>query len=94
MIKTVIKRDGSREPFDVDKMKRSILNAAESAGLSRESAKSAVSRVVSAVLQYTENQDEIYTESLRNLILDDLDQFVPAASEAWREYSHKTKGAL
>jgi|GEM_PF-460926 transcriptional regulator NrdR family protein len=91
MIKTVIKRDGSRVPFDEGKIRRAVFAAAVDAGLSRDNAQLAAGRVLNAVLQYTSNQDEIFTYALRNLVLDELDEFAPMVSKAWREFNQKEK---
>jgi transcriptional regulator NrdR family protein len=92
MVKTVIKRDGTRVPFDIDKIRKAVLAAAGDAGLTEDNAQSAASKVVSTVLQYTSNQDEIFTDELRNLILGELDELAPRVSELWREYDQKNKG--
>lgn len=92
MVKTVIKRDGSRVPFDKDKIKKAVLAAAEDAGMSPDNSQATASRVMSVVLQYTSNQEEIFTDELKNLILEGLDEFSPSVSKAWREYDQRTKG--
>ncbi len=94
MVKTVIKRNGTRVPFDKDKIRKTVVVAARDAGLSADSAQVAANRVISTVIQYTSNQEEIFTDELRNLILDGLDEFAPSVSRAWREYDQENKDTL
>lgn len=93
MLETVIKKDGARESFDSDKLRKAVLEAAREAGLSISESQSVASRVISTLLSYTSNQEEIYTYELRNLILGDLDQFAPEVSKAWREHDKKVKSS-
>ena len=91
MIKVVIKKNGSKVPFDVDKIRKAIFAASKDVGLSTDSAQSVASRVISSVLQYTSNQEEIYVDELRSLVLEGLDDFAPNVSKAWKEYDQKNK---
>ena len=92
MVKTVIKRDGSRVPFESTKISRAVIAAAAEAGFSAEESQAAANRVMSVVIQYTSNQEDIFTDELKNLILDELDESSPAVSKAWRQYDQRNKG--
>lgn len=94
MAKTVVKRDGSRAPFESNKISKVISTAAKEAGLSPDDAQAAANRVMEVVLQYVNDKDEIFTDELKNLILDELDEFSPEVSRSWREYDRENKGIV
>jgi len=88
MIQTVIKRDGSKEPFDSAKMYRSIMSAAKESGLMDIQAKNIADQVSVAVLQVINKKEEITTEGLRKEVFKELDRVAPKAADAWKVYEH------
>jgi len=93
MAKEVIKKDGTKEPFDPEKIRNSIAVAAEQAGLLEERKNEVVEQVATAVIQMAEEKEEIATLELREKILLDLDRIEPSVSAAWRKYDQEQKGA-
>lgn len=82
----VIKRDGSEESFDEDKVKNSIMAALEDARVS-QSRKTALTKEISGkVIDFFASQDQVATDEIRERILDELDEKEPKAAEAWRNY--------
>jgi len=91
MAKEVIKKDGAKEPFDAEKIKNSILGAAQRTELSEERKNEVVEEVAAAVIQMAEEKDEIATSEIKAKILSELDIVEPAVSEAWRKYEQENK---
>jgi len=86
MANTVIKKDGTKEPFDAEKVRRSIAAAAQRTELSEERRNEVVQQVSSAVLQVAAGKEEIPTAEIREKILSELSTVEPSVAEAWRKY--------
>lgn len=92
MANIVIKRDGSKQPFDAEKLKGAIAKAAREAGHDAERVASIVDNVAAGALTLAEGVEEITTSELKLKILADLDTIAPEVSEAWRKYDTEKKG--
>ncbi len=92
MASNVVKKDGTKEPFDPEKIRKSIAAAAELANLSEEKKNEVVEQVATVVIQMAEEKEEIDTSELREKILSDLDRIEPSVSAAWRKYDQEKKG--
>jgi len=92
MAKEVIKKDGTKEPFDSEKIKNSIAGAAIRTDLSEERRSEVVWRVSSSVIQMAEGKEEIAISEIREKILSELDTIEPAVAESWRKYEEEKKG--
>ena len=86
MANFVIKKDGTKEPFDVEKIKHGVNMAATQAGLSAEETSVLADKTVSSVEESTANIDEVQGTVIREKILSFLDITDPKVSEAWRNY--------
>lgn len=93
MAKFVIKKDGIKEPFDAEKIKRGLFGAAKRANLSQERINEVVQRVSDAAIKLAEGKDEISTIEIRDKILSELDIIEPSISENWRQYQRE-KGKI
>ncbi len=93
MAKEVIKTDGTREPFDVEKIKKAISMAAVEAGISEERKNEIIEQVTAAAVKTADAKEEITTAEIRDKILGDLDQIEPSVSKAWRTYDQERIGA-
>ena len=91
MAKEFIKKDGAKEPFDAEKIKNSILGAAQRTDLSEERKNEVVEQVAATVIQMAEEKDEIATSEIKEKILSELDIVEPVISEAWRKYEQENK---
>jgi len=89
MANFVIKRDGTKEAFDAEKIKMSITAAAQRTDLSEEQVNKAVERALGAAIQEAEGKEEITTAELRGKILTELDIIEPSISEEWRKYDQE-----
>ena len=89
MANQVIKKDGTKQPFDAEKIKKAIAIAVEEAGLPEERKKEVVEQVSAAAIQLAEEKEEIATSELREKILSELDTIEPSVSEAWRKHEQE-----
>lgn len=93
MANEVTKRDGSRQPFDEGKIRRSIEAAAQEAGLGEERVMELVDQVSRVAIEFANGKEEIATSEIKEKIFSELDKVEPSASEAWRRhYQAKGKG--
>jgi len=92
MATNVIKRNGSTQPFDAAKVRRSIELAVQDAALSSDRTDEVVNQILPVALAAANSKEEITTSELRDIILDELKKAEPAAAEAWRKYA-EGKGA-
>jgi transcriptional regulator NrdR family protein len=92
MPKQVQKRKGYQEEFLVEKLKRSIENAARDAGLSEDKVFQVVEEISSYVLENIKDLEFVDTQSMRSLILNRLDETYPEVANAWRKYDKEVKG--
>ncbi len=91
MAKTVIRRDGSKEPFDEGKIRRAIEASAREAVLSPERVTAVVNQVSNVVLAFAAPKEDISTLDIRAKVLALLDEVEPAVSAAWRRFD-KARG--
>jgi transcriptional repressor NrdR len=82
----VIKSDERREPFNAEKVRKSIESAAREADITEERTKEIVEKVSRKVTKMAEQGSEIETRAIREAILTELDATEPAVSEAWRKF--------
>ncbi len=93
MAKEVVKRDGTKEPFDAGKIRNAISMAATEAGLEEEKKKEVVEQVTAVVVGMADTKEEITTSEIKESILAELDNVEPSVSAAWRKYDSENKQA-
>ena len=93
MATQVIKKDGTRQPFDAEKIKNSIAAAAARTDLSEERQAQVVGQVAAKIIRIADAKEEIATSEIRESILEELDIVEPTVSDAWRKYDREKKGA-
>ncbi len=91
MANQVIKKDGSKEPFDVEKIKRGIRLASQQAGLDEAKQNEVTEKVTAKVVEMFQGQEEVRTIEIKGKILGELDLFAPSVSAAWRDYEMSKK---
>lgn len=89
MATQVIKRDGTKEVFDENKIRKSIEMAVKGAALTEDRINAVVAQVVGLVLQFAAEKEEIATTEIRDFILTQLDQVEPVVAESWRKYNQE-----
>jgi len=88
----VIKKDGIKEPFDPEKIRKSITGAAQPTDIPEERKNEVVEQVTATVVSALEGREEIKASEIKEAILSELDKVEPGVANAWREYEQgKTK---
>jgi transcriptional regulator NrdR family protein len=93
MAKEVTKKDGTKEPFDAEKIKKAIMAAAARIDLPEERKNEVVEQVTASLVQMADAKEEITTVEIREKILSELDALESSISEAWRKHDQEKKGA-
>ncbi len=88
----VIKRSGEEQEFQVEKLRTSLEKAAREAGYSEDEIFRIVEEISSFVMESVSDLETVDTQSMRTLILSELDKRYPEISEAWRNYDRTVKG--
>ncbi len=93
MITNVVKRDGTKEPFDAGKIKKAIEATAMEAGIAKERGEEVAAMVTRSIVKILEGREEVPTTEIRERILGQLQELEPSVSQAWLAYDtqHKTK---
>jgi len=91
MAKEVIKKDGTKESFDTEKIRKAIAAAAGQVDLSEERKNEVVEQVAATVIQMADAKEEIATSEIKEKVLSELDIVEPSVSEAWRKYDQENK---
>jgi len=86
MANEVIKKDGTKEPFNGEKIKRAINAAAGQADLSEERKSEIVEQVATTVIQMVAAKEEVTTSEIREKILSELDRVEPSIATAWQKH--------
>ena len=86
MVNMVTKNDGTKAPFDAEKMKGSIMAACQDAGVSDEEKNNITQKVSAVVMAQLENKEEISSAEIKKMILSELDVSFPEIAQAWRAY--------
>ncbi len=91
MAQQVIKRDGTKEPFDGEKMKRSIEVAAISAGISIDRTNEIVNQILEVVFKITNDKEEMATSELSDSVFSQLNTIEPKMAELWKKYEEEKR---
>ncbi len=91
MAKEVIKKDGSKQPFDAGKIRNAVVAAAAETGLPDDKINKAVEQVTAAIIQMVEEKEEITTSEIKERVLSELDAVEPEISKGWRKYDREKK---
>jgi len=89
MAEVVIKKDGSEQPFDPEKIRDSIRKACDGAGLSQGKTEELVEEVSSVALETASERSKIPTTEIRGKLLTKLERVQPSVAEAWREHDQQ-----
>ncbi|MFH1780917.1 MAG: ATP cone domain-containing protein [Candidatus Nealsonbacteria bacterium] len=89
MAKEVIKKDGTREPFDAEKIKKTLAAAAGQADLPADRQSAVVEQIANIVIQMADAKEEITTSEIKEKILSELDKTEPLISAAWRKHEEE-----
>lgn len=93
MIKKVMKKGGKFEPFNPDKIKKSITFAVQNLNLPQEEKEKVAEKVFNEVIEFLKEKKEIATVEIEAKILLELEKIAPEAAQFWREYRIKKQKA-
>lgn len=93
MATQVIKKNGEKQPFDAEKIRKAIGLACDEGGVAEEKKNQVIEQVLAQALSLADAKEEIATSELKEKILTELDAVEPAASAAWRKHDQERKGA-
>ena len=82
----VIKRNGKKEQFRPQKLRKSIENAVSDSGSTITNEMKAIEHATQDAENIARNKNEISTQELRNEIVNDLESDAPEVAQAWRNY--------
>lgn len=91
MVSVVVKSDGTKEPFDIEKLKKSIGAAARDAGLESGRTSELITQVSAAVFQLVSHNDEVKSGELKEKVLEELSKVEPSVVAAWKKYDRREK---
>ena len=86
MVNFVTKKDGSRVPFDREKMNASIMAACNDAEIPEDKTDAVIKEISGLVLMDLEKSEEVSSTEIKNMILSQLDTLHPEGANAWRHY--------
>ena len=86
MANFVTKKDGTRVPFDAEKINHSVVFAAMEAELSEQEANSVAQEVTPIIASSFDGIEEVSSREIREKALSELDLLAPAVAESWRRY--------
>ena len=89
----VVKRDGKKEPFNAEKIRRSIEKAFIDAGESLEDKREEIEDAASRIINELQDRNDLDTKAIRDRILKELEGFQDSAADAWRRFDSKYKAA-
>lgn len=89
MSKEVLKKGGTKEAFDVNKMKKSIISAVQQTDVPQSKKNEIVETVTEKVLQFLEGKEEVFTAEIEARILLELEKLAPSAAQFWRDYRYQ-----
>lgn len=91
MVKIVVKKDGSEEPFDMAKLKQSIRVNALDAVLrqSEKDINTLVETVSEKTLLSMQTSEKVKSAEIREHVLNELKETAPMVAKIWQEYDEQ-----
>lgn len=89
----VKKKNGKTEPFDPEKLRRSIQKAAIDAGYTLEGMAdpNLIDEVTKGIIEEAEEKKEIKTTTIRNSILTRLETTESSIANSWKKFEERYK---
>lgn len=95
MSKTVIvqKKSGKTEPFDPEKVRRSVQKAAIDAGYTLEGMAdpNLIDEVTTGIIEEAEEKREIKSATIRESILNRLEKTESSIAQSWKKFEERYK---
>ncbi len=89
----VKKRNGDTEPFDPEKVRRSIEKAAIDAGYNLKGMGdlNLIDEVTKGIVEETRNKNEIESKTIRQIVLNTLENAQSSIAESWKKFEKRYK---
>jgi len=87
MATQVMKKDGSIQPFDAEKIKGAIRGAATEAGLDATAIEELVAKAAEPVLAALAVKDQVPSSEIKDLIFAQLQTLNPSVIDAWNRHT-------
>ncbi|MSU60416.1 MAG: hypothetical protein EXS52_00675 [Candidatus Staskawiczbacteria bacterium] len=82
----VTKKDGTKLPFDPEKIKAAVVAACLDAELANEEADKIAIEILNLVVGVLKDVEEVSTTEVRDKVLAELEMLHPNIAEAWKKY--------
>ncbi len=86
MANFVTKKDGTRVPFDIEKIKHAVVSSAMEEEVSEEEAKKIADEVANVVVASLDGIEEVSSTEIREKIIAELEATHPLVAESWKKY--------
>lgn len=86
MVKTVIKKSGQREIFDLEKIRKSLTSVLKEAGYQEEEVEKINREIIEKISKFLEKKEEIFTSEIEAKIILELEKISSKAVNLWREF--------
>jgi transcriptional repressor NrdR len=87
----VVKKSGGNEPFDGEKIRKSIEKAAIDAGYSLERIKKIIDKTIEDITEEAEKSGEIDTDAIRESIFNRFEKNESSIVKSWKKFDEKYK---
>ena len=87
----VIKKRGTEEAFDQDKIKKSIQKAAIDAGYSLNEKEDLINEITDHVTEKVKEEDEVKSDVICEAVLNEMLASSPEIVDAWRKFDRRYK---
>jgi len=85
----IIKRNGKKEPFKPQKLRKSIESAVSDSGSTITKEMKAIEHATQDAENLARGRNEISSEDLRNEVVNDLESDAPQVAQAWKNYERQ-----
>ena len=82
----VIKKNGTQEPFNPEKIKNAIKAAGKDAGMDETKQNELAESISSKIETEIQNQSQVSYSDIRRKVLETLDTSAPSVAAAWRKF--------
>ena len=86
MANFVIKKDGTKVPFDEERIRSAVVAAATQSGQTEDAAEDIAGKVVEEVSTSLSGQEEVQSSEIKEKVLFELDTMAPDVSASWKKY--------
>ena len=87
----VVKKGGGNEPFDGEKIRKSIEKAAIDAGYSLDRMKNIIDETIKDITEEAEKSGEIDTDAIRDSIFNRFEKNESSIVKSWKNFDAKYK---